>query len=66
MKLSSTEFREIKRYLRSARDNVADVRDLVGAGDRHQAARLGRIVKDIEAEIAEIEKKIVTNDGGKA
>jgi hypothetical protein len=58
LSLPAQQLRELRRWLRAAVDNVADVGDCVGPIDREQQRRLRELVREIEAEIAELDKKI--------
>jgi hypothetical protein len=64
MSLSAKDLREFRRYLRAASDNVADTGDLIGASDKDQQRRLRAIARNVEAEIAEIDRKITQAENG--
>ena len=64
MSISPKGLRELRRYLRAASDNVADTGDLIGAADKEQQRRLRAIERNIEAEIAEIDRKITQAENG--
>jgi hypothetical protein len=56
MTLKPKDLRELRRYLRAASDNVEDTADLID--DRDQAGRLRTIARELQNEMAEIDKKI--------
>jgi CHASE3 domain sensor protein len=58
MSLKPKDLRELRRYLRAASDNIEDTADLIVTDDRDQTQRLRAIVKELQGEIAEIDKKI--------
>jgi hypothetical protein len=58
MIISAKEGRELRRWLRAARDCALDVADAVGTTDREQQRRLQDIARDIEAEMADLDRKI--------
>jgi hypothetical protein len=66
MSLTPKSLRELRRYLRGASDGLQDTADLIGTDDREQQRRLRGIAREIESEIAEIDRKIskAENDGG--
>jgi hypothetical protein len=64
MSLSPKDLRELRRYLRSAEDNIEDVIDLIGPSDRDQARRLREINRELQFEIAEIDRKIGRGSNG--
>jgi hypothetical protein len=58
MSLTPKDLRDVRRYLRSAEDNVEDVIDLIASSDREQGRRLRAIVRELQNEIGEIDRKI--------
>jgi hypothetical protein len=58
MSLNTKDLRDLRRYLRNAEDSVEDVIDLIRPYDKDQARRLRGIVREIQNEIGEIDRKI--------
>jgi hypothetical protein len=65
MTLSPKSLRDLRRWLRSASDNCEDAADLIGSADKQQQKRLRELTRNLEAEIAEIDRKISKAETGR-
>jgi hypothetical protein len=58
MKLTSSELKTFKGFLRGARELMEDAGDLARPFDKKQAARIKGICRNIEDEIADVDRKL--------
>jgi DNA-nicking Smr family endonuclease len=55
---TAKSLRDVRRRLRAAEDDIEDVIDLLGQTDREQTRRLRAVIREIQSEIAEVDRKI--------